>query len=51
MISLKKVEAITQDQFEEFDKIHYKVENQLLNLIKSLQNKQKDGSWEDSFIE
>jgi hypothetical protein len=27
----------------------YKVENQLLKLIESLQRKQKGGQWEDTF--
>ena len=51
MISLKEIDVITPKQFEDFDEQHYKVENELLNLIKSLQKKQKDGDWKDSFID
>lgn len=40
---------ITDEEYEELDKLHYKVENQLLKLIESLQRKQKFGKWEDSF--
>jgi len=50
IISFKEVKAITEVQFERFDELHYKVENELLNLIRSLQEKQKCGTWDDSFI-
>jgi len=40
---------INDEAYEELDKLHYKVENQLLKLIESLQRKQKIGKWEDSF--
>jgi hypothetical protein len=32
-------------QYEALDKLHYKVENELLRLIESVE--QKDGQWED----
>jgi hypothetical protein len=51
MISLKEIGVITAEQFEKFDELHYKVENELLSLIKSLQKKQKDGNWKNSFID
>ena len=51
MISLKEINTIDDKQFDEFNEQHYKVENQLLSLIKSLQKKQKDGDWQDSFID
>ena len=41
---------ITPDDFEKLETLHYKVENELLQLIKSLQKKQAEGKWEDSFI-
>ncbi|UCE07669.1 MAG: four helix bundle protein [bacterium] len=40
---------ITQEDYERLDTLHYKVENELLQLIKSLQKKQTEGQWEDSF--
>lgn len=49
IISLKEIEIIDEENFEKFDQLHYKVENELISLIKSLQQKQKDGNWEDSF--
>jgi four helix bundle protein len=40
---------ITGKQYEELDRMHYKVENGLLNLIKSLQRKFRNGEkWEEN---
>ena len=41
---------ISKEEYEELDELHYKVENQLLKLIESLQRKQKSGQWEESFL-
>ena len=48
-VSVKKAGQITDQQFEDLDSLHFKVENALINLIKSLQKKQKEGEWEDTF--
>ena len=48
-ISFKKAGQITDDEYEQLDKLHYKVENELIKLIESLQKKQKDQVWEDKF--
>jgi len=42
---------ITAEEYEELDRLHYKVENGLLKLIGSLQKKQTTGDWEDTFKE
>jgi four helix bundle protein len=42
---------ITLEEFEQLDQLHFKVENYLIRLILSLQKKQKDGVWEDSFAQ
>ena len=42
---------ITDKQYEELDQIHYKVENGLISLIKSLQKKHRDGDWQEIFTE
>jgi four helix bundle protein len=47
--SFKQADQITGDEYEQLDKLHYKVENELLKLIESLQKKQKDQVWEDNF--
>ena len=49
MITLKEIEIIDEKTFENFDELHYKVENELIGLIKSLQQKQQEGNWEDKF--
>ncbi len=48
-VSFKKASQISDDKYEQLDKLHYKVENELLKLIESLQKKQKDQVWEDNF--
>ena len=47
--SCYKANQITEMEFEQLDELHYKVENQLLKLIESLQKKQKIGEWDDTF--
>lgn len=49
IISFKAIEQIDEINFEILDELHFKVENELLGLIKSLQKKQNDGYWEDKF--
>jgi four helix bundle protein len=47
--SFKQAGQITDEQYDRLDEIHYKIENKLINLIKSLQQKAKRGEWEDEF--
>lgn len=47
--SFRQAGQITDDEYEELDQLHYKVENGLIKLIESLQKKQTEGVWEDSF--
>lgn len=51
IIGLKEINFLTEKEFEEFDQKHYELENKLLSLVKSLQNKQKDGSWDQRIHE
>lgn len=46
---LKEIEKIGEEDFEKFDELHYQVENELTQLIKSLQRKQKTKEWETDF--
>ena len=48
-VSCKQSGQISDDDYEKLDTLHYKVENELLKLIESLQRKQKDEVWEDNF--
>ncbi len=47
--SCMQADQISKEEYEDLDELHYKVENQLLKLIESLQRKQKGGQWEDTF--
>lgn len=47
--SFKQAGQITGEEYERLDQLHYKVENALLKLVRSLQKKQKDKQWEDNF--
>ena len=47
--SFKQAVQISDDEYEQLDTLHYKVENELLKLIESLQKKKKDEAWEDTF--
>ena len=45
MVGLKETRLIDQSEFEEFDMKHYGVENKLLNLVKAVQAKRREGTW------
>lgn len=49
LISFKEIDIMKKQDFEQFDKLHYKIENALISLIKSLQQKQNKGEWIDRF--
>jgi four helix bundle protein len=51
MIGLKSIKQLAAVSFDAFDVCHYKVENRLLALIKSLQVKRREGSWETEIRE
>jgi four helix bundle protein len=44
-----KAKRLTEDEFETMDTQAYKIENELKRLIKSLQKKKQDGTWQDEF--
>ncbi|HEY3761289.1 MAG TPA: four helix bundle protein [Verrucomicrobiae bacterium] len=47
-IGLKNVKLISDDEFENFDQLHYEIENKLLKLIESLESKRRTKEWSDS---
>jgi four helix bundle protein len=51
LVECVKTSRITEDTYEELDKLHYEVENLLIGLIKSLERKRGKGDWRTSFIE
>lgn len=49
IFSFHKANQITDEEYEQLDELHYKTENELIQLIKSLQKKLKEGGWDDTF--
>jgi len=47
-IGLHNVGSLTADQLESIDALHYEVENKLLGLIRSLEAKRADETWDDA---
>ena len=47
-IGLQSVKFISNDDFEDLDILHYEVENKLLRLIESLENKRDTNEWRDT---
>ncbi len=47
--SFKAAGQISESDFNEFDKRHYSLENKLINLIRSIQQKQTKKDWKDKF--
>lgn len=45
-IGLSRVNLISQQQLDAFDKLHYEVENKLLSLISSLETKRGTNDWQ-----
>lgn len=46
----RKADQVTQADFDEWDRLAFKLENGLKKLIESLQNKKLAGDWQDSFV-
>ena len=49
--SCHKAGQISEEEYEEIEQLHYKVENELLRLIASLQGKARKGEWIENFEE
>ena len=41
---------ISEEEFDRMDALAFKLENGLKKLIESLQEKQQNGDWDDSFV-
>jgi four helix bundle protein len=46
----RRADQISAEEFEQWDALAFKLENGMKKLIESLQYKQLDGNWKDSFI-
>jgi len=51
LIAARQAGHVSEDHFQELDALHDNVENQLLKLVQSVQQKQKEGRWDDSFLQ
>jgi four helix bundle protein len=47
--SFRQAKQIAEQDYEKLDEVHYRVENELIQLIRTLQKKQGAGGWEDTF--
>ena len=44
-VGLKQTQQISSERFQDFDVLHYEVENRLLRLIEKLEQKRDDKDW------
>ncbi len=47
--SFRLANQISEEEYEQLDQLHFKVENGLIKLVKSLQKKDLEATWEDTF--
>ena len=50
LYSYRKAKQISKEQFESIDALAYKLENGLLKLVESLENKRDQGDWIDHLV-
>jgi len=50
-IGFKELNVISNENFKSIDELHYEVENKLLGLVKSLEEKRDKKQWEDRIHE
>ncbi|HJT82603.1 MAG TPA: four helix bundle protein [Chthoniobacterales bacterium] len=50
-IGLRQIQQIPTDRFDQFNKLHYEVENRLLRLIEKLEQKRDNGDWMNRIAE
>jgi len=50
LFASKAGNLISQEQFERLDSLCYKLENELIRLIKSLEQKKRKGDWVDHMV-
>jgi len=46
----REANQITEEEFEEWDTLAFKIENGMKNLIEKLQYKRISGTWDDNYI-
>jgi len=50
LYAYKRANQITEENFEQLDKLAFRLENGLLKLIESLEHKKDKGEWADSLM-
>ncbi len=50
LMSYRKAEQLSAEDFQKLNDLSYKLENGLLKLIESLERKQMDGDWIDHLV-
>ena len=50
-IGLRQADQIANNRFEDFNRLHYEIENRLLRLIEKLKCKRDDGDWMNRIAE
>ncbi|MFC2136969.1 four helix bundle protein, partial [Bacteroidota bacterium] len=50
LFNFLKANQISEAEFNKLDQIHYKTENELIQLVKSIQNKMNNNDWSDDFL-
>ena len=50
LYTYRKAEQITEEEFQHWDELAYKLENGLLKLVKSLENKRESRDWVDPLM-
>jgi len=51
LVCVKETGLLADPEFGRFDILHYEIENKMLNLIRSLEEKRKTGTWTDRLSE
>jgi len=51
LLCVKETGLLADLEFRQFDVLHYEIENKMLNLIRSLEEKRKTGTWIDRLSE
>jgi four helix bundle protein len=49
--SFRRANQIAEQDYEKLDEVHYRVENELIQLIRTLQKKQGAADWQDTFAQ
>lgn len=51
IIGLKSINKITKESFGLIDSLHFEIENKMLNLIRSLEKKREQNTWQNRILE